>query len=56
MSGITQGELKAGTAAVRAALEKAGYSSFVSDEQCQQVAYDVLKAAVDVREAREKHV
>lgn len=49
-SEVTQEELVAGTAAVRAVLEESGYSSFVSDEQARSLAAKVLDAAARARE------
>lgn len=46
---VTEDELTAGIAAVRAVLEETGYSSFVSDAQCRGLALKVLTAAAEVR-------
>ena len=47
---VTQGELKAGNTACRAALVELGVSSWVTDENMSRVVYGVLKAASDYRE------
>ena len=47
--GVPQDEVDAGAIAVRKVLKEAGYSSFVSDEQCWALANSVLNAALKVR-------
>jgi hypothetical protein len=46
---VTGAEISAGQVAIRAALEESGYSSFVSDMQCETLATRVLLAAAKVR-------
>jgi hypothetical protein len=46
---VTGAEISAGQAAIRAALEESGYSSLVSDMQCETLATSVLLAAAKVR-------
>lgn len=46
---MTDAELEAGKQAVREKIDAAGYGSWVSDEQCEDVARSVLEAAEQAR-------
>lgn len=46
---VPENEIKASMAAFREELVKAGYSSFVSEENCRSTVVTILKAALAAR-------
>ncbi len=49
---MTQHELDVGEAEVRKAINASGYGRWVSDAQCEQVAYAVIQAVDDYRKTK----
>ncbi len=49
---MTQHELDIGEAEVRKLINAAGYGRWVSDAQCEQVAFAVIQAVDDFRKAK----